>query len=1372
MKKVLGLDLGSASVGWAVVGIAENTNEKTSILGCGSRVVPLTSDEKDNFEKGKAITTNADRRLKRSMRRNLQRRKLRRDNLKDIFFAEGWITPDAKLSEDGKGSTYNLLELRARAASDKVSLQDLARVFLSIGKKRGYKSSRKTEVPEEGQLIDGMDLAKVLQSEGITPSEYMLRNSFSGKIPRLEFYRSDLEVEYERIWNRQQSYYPEILTEEFKRQLSGQGKTGTAKIFYAKYGITTADVKGKDRRLSGLKWRVEALSQCVLPDILAYVLAELRGEIYNSSGYLGEISDRSKELYFNNETVGQYLFRMITTVPGYSTRNKVFYRQDYQNEFNRIWEVQKQYHPELTDALKYEIAEKNLFYQRPLKSQKGLVSFCEFESRPILVKVDGKIKTKKTGSRVAPRSSLLFQEFKVWQTLNNICIIDRVEEKDRPLSLEEKQLLAEELTIREKMKQSEALKVLGLDPRRYEMNYQELSGNDTISALFQKYLEIVSLSGHGDYNVQKSRYSSILSMIKEVFEQLGCRGDIFTFSSDLPKESYEQQPIFKIWHLLYSYEGDKSRTGVESLLEKLSMITGLDREYTKILSSIRFKDDYASLSHKAIKKVLPYLKQGIQYDKACALAGYNHSGSMTSEEQENRPLADTLYQLPLGELRNPVVEKIINQMINVVNAVTESYGKPDEIHIELARELKKSAKEREKATADIQAGNRRNEQIARILEDDFHLKNIRKADILRYRLYDELKENGYKTLYSNKYIPASALFSKDIDIEHIIPRALMFDDSFANKTLEYKDINIEKGRRTANDYVKEKWGEAYYAEYRRRVDDLRNRDIISEKKRKYLIMPENEIPSGFVDRDLRNAQYIARKSMEILQNYVRVVIPTTGSVTNELRQQWQLVDVLRELNYDKYEKAGRTVVLEDSDGRKIRKILDWTKRNDHRHHAMDAITIAFTRPEHIQILNNLNARSNKEPSFMSLFEHETEVIGTKRMFVPPMPLDELRREVLRSLEGTLVSVKAKKKVATRNVNKTKTSSGVLKKMALTPRGALHKEQVYGSRKQYEIYYVAVGSKMTEDVIAEVASKREREALLQRLMENGGDAKKAFTGSNAPAKNPIYLDSNHLKQVPAKVKCVRFTTVYSIRKEIAPDLSVEKVLDAHARKIIQERISQFDGNVRLALSNLEENPIWADAAHTIPMKRVTIGEAFTLSAIHDKRDNNGRLILDEKGSTIPVDYVNLRNNHHIALYRDEKGQLQELVVPMFEALNRINAGLPAVNRDFHSGLGWRFLYSMKINEMFVFPDAGSGFSPEDIDLLDSRNYALISPHLFRVQKLSAGDYCFRHHLETQIEDDSSLKDVTWKRIKSLARMEGVIKVRIDHLGRIVAVGEYD
>ena len=81
MKKILGLDLGTTSIGWAVVNEAETATEQSSIIDLGVRIVPLTVDEQGNFEKGKAITTNADRTLKRSMRRNLFRYRLRRDAL-------------------------------------------------------------------------------------------------------------------------------------------------------------------------------------------------------------------------------------------------------------------------------------------------------------------------------------------------------------------------------------------------------------------------------------------------------------------------------------------------------------------------------------------------------------------------------------------------------------------------------------------------------------------------------------------------------------------------------------------------------------------------------------------------------------------------------------------------------------------------------------------------------------------------------------------------------------------------------------------------------------------------------------------------------------------------------------------------------------------------------------------------------------------------------------------------------------------------------------------------------------------------------------------------------------------------------------------
>jgi CRISPR-associated endonuclease Csn1 len=92
-------------------------------------------------------------------------------------------------------------------------------------------------------------------------------------------------------------------------------------------------------------------------------------------------------------------------------------------------------------------------------------------------------------------------------------------------------------------------------------------------------------------------------------------------------------------------------------------------------------------------------------------------------------------------------------------------------------------------------------------------------------------------------------------------------------------------------------------------------------------------------------------------------------------------------------------------------------------------------------------------------------------------------------------------------------------------------------------------------------------------------------------------------------------------------------------------------------------------------------------------------------------------------------------------------------------------------MFVFPNEEKGFDPNEIDLMDEKNYHKISPNLFRVQKIGSKDYWFRHHLETMIDVDKKLADITYKRISSTKPLSNIIKLRLNHLGKIVSVGEY-
>jgi CRISPR-associated endonuclease Csn1 len=765
------------------------------------------------------------------------------------------------------------------------------------------------------------------------------------------------------------------------------------------------------------------------------------------------------------------------------------------------------------------------------------------------------------------------------------------------------------------------------------------------------------------------------------------------------------------------------------------------------------------------------------------MVGYNHSSSLTKEENENRPLKDTLELLPKNSLRNPVVEKILNQVVNIVNAIIADpdLGKPDEIRIELARELKSSATERKETTININKAKTAHDNIRATLISEDGIKNPTRNDIIRYKLYQELKNNGYKDLYTNTYIPREKLFSKEFDIEHIIPQMKVFDDSFSNKTIVPRQVNIEKGNKTAYDYISEKFGANGLEEYVARVEMMQKDNSIGRAKFQKLLKKEKEIGDNFIERDLRNSQYIAKKARQMLLEICRTVVSTTGNVTARLREDWGLINIMQELNMEKFRAANLTQMIEKKDGTSQERIIDWTKRNDHRHHAMDALTVAFTKHNHIQYLNYLNARRNekheKHKTITAIQNKETELVyddlgNKKRKFKSPIP--NFRQEAKKHLESVLVSFKAKNKVVTKNKNRTKHKNGDVVKIELTPRGQLHKETVYGKMQQYVTKEERVGPKFDIETIQKVASKTYRNALRKRLEENGNDPKKAFSGKNSLINSPVYLDPSKTMIVPDKVKLVWLEDNYTIRKSIAPDLKIDKVIDVGIRRILQERLDLFKGNAKEAFVDLEKNPIWQNKEKGIAIKRVIISGVKNAETIAHKKDHHGNKMINENGKHIPADFVSTGNNHHVAVYRDEKGALQENVVSFFEAVMRVNQGLPIIDKSFKKDEGWSFLFTMKQNEYFVFPS--DGFDPNEIDLLNPENYQLISENLFRVQKITTKDYVFNHHLETQAVNADILKikelsGVTYRRVRTPTDLKGQIKVRLNHIGQIVKVNEY-
>jgi len=1346
MKKILGLDLGTTSIGWAFIHESESDSEQTEIIGAGVRLVPLSKDEIAEFSAGQQISTNANRTLARSARRGLQRYKLRRAALLNVFLQNGWIKPENHYAEVGTLSTHSTISLRAKAATEKIEFTDLLKVLISINKKRGYKSSRKDKfLAENGVAIDAMVIAKELMTKKQTPGQwvhkYFAEAGFA-KVP--DFYPSDLKNEMKLIIESQNSFHPDVINENLIEKLSDKTSKTAATFFTKELNIELSEHLGlrSDRIKNLYLLRSRALSEELPLGDIALILSEICGQISGSSGYLAAISDRSKQLVVKNQTVGQYMWELLSSNPHDRTKGLIFYRQDYYDEFETIWNCQSQFHPELTQPLKEEIRDVIIFYQRKLRSQKHLISNCELEEN----------------RKCIPKSSPLFQSFRIWQNINNLEITDSSTGEKAMLDEEAKNHLFSFLNQRDKLKGEEAKKVLGLS-KHHELNFKEIQGNRTRAAIIDSFLKICDLEGHSLERDLKSAVAFEESL-SQMLLHFNMPADLLSFNltdtkvyNDLEKGWFHQ-----LWHILYSAEEDQFVK--KWFQEKLSF----SESWAKAFLATPLETDFASLSAKAIKKILPFMTDGTRYDEACVLGGYNHSKSLSKEENANRILVDRLTEIKKNSLRNPVVEKILNQMVNVVNAIADSekYGKPDEIRIELARELKSNVAQRKTMSSSIADNTKKNEQIKNTIRKEFGDGYVTRNNVLRFKLWEEC---GKISIYTGKPIQGSELFDSVYDIDHIIPQSRLFDDSMSNKVLCERSLNIAKGNKTAYSFLLEKYGEesTEFQQFLSRVKDLKFRGLIKFSKSQKLMTTDEKIPNDFVDRQLRETQYIAKKAKDLLNTFARNVVSTSGEITDKLRKDWGIEELLKELNLERYSSRPDLISKStNAQGRVITRIENWSKRDDHRHHAMDAITIALTKRAYIQYLNTLSAKTDKN-SITYALENKYLVRDTDGKLKFISPIKDIRSAYKQTLQKILISHKVQAKVTTKNANRIKTKNGVISvtRNQGSVRGQLHLETVYSQFQRYETSFIKIGASTTLEQINSISNQRYRNAIKKRFDEFGKDSKLAFGGKNAIAKNPIYLDEREQFKIPEKLKITNIVEDYSIRKPIAPGLKLDKIIDEGIKKILQKRLAEFGGDDKKAFVNLDQNPIWMNKEAGIFIKSVKIKGISNAISLHEKRDHFGNTIIN-KGKAEPTSWVNTGNNHHVAIYKDENDKLSEDVVSLLEAVTRKNLGLPIILEE-HPEKG-NLVLSLKSNEMFLFPS--ETFDPFAIDINDPNNYSLIAEHLYRVQKFSSFYYVFRHQYETKISNDKDIKDITFKRINSMEPIRRIRKIRINHIGEIV------
>lgn len=787
MKKILGLDLGTNSIGWALIE-QDFENKKGRIIKAGTRIIPMSQDVLGKFDSGVSISQTAERTGYRGVRRLRERALMRRERLHRVLNILGFLPEhyasqidfekhygqfkketepkiayqfnaeikkieflfkssfqemmldfaqyQPELLENGKKIPYDwtIYYLRNKALSQKIEKHELAWLLLNFNQKRGYYQLRgEDEDTNPNKLVEfhSLEVAEVTADEKQKGKDeiwynIILENGWvyrrASKIPLLDWKGKTKEF---------------VVTTDLNDD-----------------GTVKTDKDGKEKR----SFRAPAETD--------WTLIKTKTE---------QTIDKS------GKTVGSYIYDTLLHNPKQKINGKlvqVIERKFYKSELMKILSNQKQFHPELqdkdlyaacleelyehNDSHKANISQKDfvhlfindiIFYQRPLKSKKSEISDCKFEVRKY--QKDGTIVEEPL--KCIPKSHPLYQEFRLWQWIQNLKIYEKDTGKEVTSNIlgneNDYVNLFEWLNDRKEVDQKALLgyllKPLKLKASNYRWNYVYDEAKDESKA----------------YPCNETR-SQILNRLEKV--------------GNVPVDFLAKQKEEELWHILYSVE---DKIEVQKALKKYAEKNGFRDDFVEVFSKMPpYKKEYGSYSAKAIKKLLPLMRMGKywnlqnihpqtleridkiltgEYDesvqnrvreKAINLQNINdfqglplwlssyvvydrHSEDGNAKQWKTPShieayLRDDFEQ---HEFRNPIVEQVIVETLRVVRDIWNTYGNGkekffDEIHIELGREIKNPADKRKEMTNRISENENTNLRIKALLTEllnDNEVENVR-----------------------------------------------------------------------------------------------------------------------------------------------------------------------------------------------------------------------------------------------------------------------------------------------------------------------------------------------------------------------------------------------------------------------------------------------------------------------------------------------------------------------------------------------------------------------------------------------------------------------------------------------------------------------
>lgn len=661
--------------------------------------------------------------------------------------------------------------------------------------------------------------------------------------------------------------------------------------------------------------------------------------------------------------------------------------------------------------------------------------------------------------------------------------------------------------------------------------------SDTLQSLWHL---IYSVTDKKDYEKALGTFAEKNNLPKEAFIENFKRFPPFESSYG----AYSEKAIKKLLPLMRmgsywdrSHISEEIKNRVESIVTRLNEV-----DYNIEKLDALADDDVPKRLLKSFAKAKNRENplKGLNTYQAC-YAVYNRHSEIGDIVQWKQPedIDTYLSNFKQHSFRNPTVEKVVLETLRVVRDMWITYGekevlngkeryKPlfDEIHVELGREMKNDKKTRErisksnterentnerikavleelksdpKITDDVRPYSPSHQEILKIYEDGLFsslnevedsIEKIRKnnkptkAEIIKYKLW---LEQGYISPYTGKMIPLTKLFSTAYQIEHIIPQSRYFDNSMNNKIICESAVNEEKDNKTAYEFLKDRGGSLIDLGHGQTVQlfSIENyekhcQSYFRKNKSKLERLLSEDIPEGFINRQLNDSRYISKVVKGLLSNIVREdgeheatsknLIPVNGAITSQLKNDWGLNDKWNEIIAPRFKRLNELTKTEDFgywDEKinafriQVPKELERNfskKRIDHRHHALDALVIACTTRDHINYITSLNTARNNHKLVRKLRATKTitDNKGKQRTVAKEYhkPWEGFTAAAKTSLEKTIVSFKKNTRVINKTNNKTWhwiEENGQLKKKLVKQgkgqnwaiRKPMHKETVSG-----------------------------------------------------------------------------------------------------------------------------------------------------------------------------------------------------------------------------------------------------------------------------------------------------------------------------------------